>query len=69
MTRDINTSVGNVTITGVNFIESDSIVTIVRYAFENYNTAEEIDAYIFKNFGQHPRNVFVDERKVIFESY
>lgn len=69
MARTIRTNVGKVEVTGVNFIPSDSIVEHVRNAFEKFSSPEEIADYIGKRYGQYPRNVFVAERRVVFENF
>lgn len=80
MSRKIRTNKGKVVIVeGVNFISSDSIVSHIRHAFENFKTPEEIANYIGIRYGQFPRNVFIDsinpenpinpENKVVFTSF
>lgn len=69
MTRTVKTNIGKVEVTGVNFIPSDSIVQHVREAFEKFTSADDISEYIGRRFGQYPRNVFVEERRVVFENF
>ncbi len=57
--RSIKTKKGKVTITGINFIASDSIVGYIREAFERFEKPEDIASFIKKNYGQIPRNVFM----------
>ena len=70
MTRTIKTKkAGNWEITGVNFIESDSIVDCIINAVTSFSTPKEIANYIGRNYGQFPRTVLVDSKKIIFEAF
>lgn len=69
MTQHVQSLIGNITVEGLRFIPSDTIASIIREAFEKYNTPKEIAAYITKRGGQCPRNVFVDKKQVIFERF